>query len=51
MKYFGCITWAAPVFKKLLGDSQLASFSDVIDDFVNVKASAFKFVMCVRKTE
>ena len=48
-KYFGAISWAAPLLSKFFSASLTASFSNSFDSFIGVKSSAFKFVMVAIK--
>ena len=45
VRYFGSITWAMPARERLLGPAKAVRVSEVLDDFVGVRRSAFKFVM------
>ncbi len=47
--YFGSITWIVPFFKIFLSEKKISMTIDYFDKIVNVKKSAFKFVMCVKK--
>lgn len=44
VRYFGSITWAMPVLRRILGRPLAASLSDAVDRSVGVRRSAFKFV-------
>jgi SAM-dependent methyltransferase len=45
VRYFGSITWAMPVLKRMLGTAGASNLSDKFDDLIGVKRSAFKFVL------
>ncbi|MDA9561800.1 class I SAM-dependent methyltransferase [Gammaproteobacteria bacterium] len=45
VKYFGSLTWFFPALKLFMNDSQIKSFSQMIDKKFKIKKSAFKFVM------
>ena len=47
--YFGSLSWAMPLLSKVIGSSRAYSFSGWFDRLIGVRASAFKFVMLVRK--
>lgn len=47
--FFGAISWLGPLMNRVFGDEYAASFSQKIDNILNVKRSAFKFVMVARK--
>jgi ubiquinone/menaquinone biosynthesis C-methylase UbiE len=49
VKYFGSLTWLLPLLKIFMKESQLKNFSNSFDEKLNIKASAFKFVMKVTK--
>lgn len=49
VQYFGSISWLTPLLVKILGDKLTAKISDSFDSLINVKNSAFKFVMTVKK--
>lgn len=49
VKFFGAISWLAPILTRALGDANFASLSDWVDSRLKVKRSAFKFVMVVHK--
>ena len=49
VQYFGCASWLAPIFSNLFGDCRMAVISDWFDRVLNVRKSAFKFVMVVMK--
>ncbi len=48
VSFFGSLTWAAPIFKRILGKDKAAKFFDAFDRFIKVKRSAFKFVLVAR---
>jgi ubiquinone/menaquinone biosynthesis C-methylase UbiE len=45
LHYFGALSFAMPVFARLLGENTAHAASDRIDQLVGVKRSAFKFVL------
>jgi len=47
-QFFGSLSWLSPLLAKLLGDSQSANFSDLFDQKMKIKKSAFKFVLIAR---
>ena len=49
VKYFGSITWTFPLLKLILSDNQISRLSDYIDFKINIKKSAFKIVLILRK--
>jgi len=49
VNFFGAISWMLPLLHSVLGEARAATFSDWFDQWLNVKKSAFKFVMVARK--
>lgn len=49
--YFGCISWATPLVSRFVGDASAYRLSKWVDRFINVKSSAFKFVMTAKKSK
>ncbi len=49
VRFFGAITWAAPLFRPFLGTVGAAKLFDSVDSIVNVRKSAFKFVVIAKK--
>jgi ubiquinone/menaquinone biosynthesis C-methylase UbiE len=49
VKYFGSITWAFPFLSKIMSEIFIKKFSNWIDRKLNVKKSAFKFVLILKK--
>lgn len=49
VRYFGAISFLAPILAKTIGEDRTAKTSDWIDGFLNIKRSAFKFVMVATK--
>lgn len=47
--YFGAISWLTPLLRKIFDESKVTEISDRIDKLFNIKKSAFKFVMIVKK--
>ena len=47
--YFGCVSWSMPILSSIVGEAKAASFSRLVDGWVGVRRSAFKFVMTARK--
>ena len=45
VKYFGALTFAMPLVARCLGESTAKSVSDRFDRWIDVKRSAFKFVL------
>jgi ubiquinone/menaquinone biosynthesis C-methylase UbiE len=48
VQYFGGFTWAMPVIARLIGSTRAAVLSDVLDRWLGVRRSAFKFVLVAR---
>jgi ubiquinone/menaquinone biosynthesis C-methylase UbiE len=48
-KFFGSISYLAPLMNRMFGERLSVKISDRIDRMVSVKRSAFKFVMIVEK--
>lgn len=48
VRYFGGLTWGMPALAKLIGDERASVLSDTLDQFLNVRNSAFKFVLVAR---
>ena len=51
VKFFGSITWAFPVLKIVLSEKLITKFSNWVDQILEVKKSAFKFVLILNKTK
>lgn len=49
VRYFGSLTWLFPILKIFLSSNNLRMFSNKIDTKLNIKKSAFKFTMKVKK--
>ena len=49
LEYFGSITWLTPLLVLIIGEKKSALFSDWFDQFINIRLSAFKFVMLAKK--
>lgn len=49
IKYFGSITWAFPFLKLILSERLITNLSNWVDLKLNVKSSAFKFVLQLKK--
>lgn len=47
--YFGSLSFFMPVLCPVLGEDKCAEISDSFDSLINVRRSAFKFVMCAKK--
>lgn len=45
VRYFGALTWAMPLLRRVVGSTRARRISDAVDQLVNVKRSAFKFVL------
>lgn len=50
IKFFGSIAWLVPLLSKMFGNDTTARICDKVDDMLNVKRTAFKFVMVARRT-
>ncbi len=48
IRYFGSISYMMPVLSRIMGQCVAARFSDAVDRVVNVRRSAFKFVLVAR---
>ncbi len=48
-KFFGSISYLAPLMNRIFGECMSAKISDRIDRMISVKRSAFKFVMIAEK--
>jgi hypothetical protein len=49
VKFFGAITWAFPLLRKILSEQAVTKLSNWIDIKFNIKESAFKFVIMLEK--
>lgn len=49
VKYFGSITWSFPLLNKILSEKFITKLSKWYDKKFNIKKSAFKFVLMLRK--
>ena len=49
VKYYGSISYLMPMLSLFFGDSNAKKYSDRFDRLINVKYSAFKFVMIAEK--
>ena len=49
VKYFGSLTWLYPILNVFLSENKIAKFSNWFDTKINVKKSAFKFVLILKK--
>lgn len=45
VRYFGALAWAMPLLTRVLGSGRASRASDAFDEFVQVRRSAFKFVL------
>ncbi len=45
VRYFGALTWTMPLLRRVLGRTRAGRVSDAVDQVINVKRSAFKFVL------
>ncbi|MDP9178923.1 MAG: methyltransferase domain-containing protein [Gemmatimonadota bacterium] len=45
VRYFGALTWTMPLLRRVLGGNGASRISDAVDELMNVKRSAFKFVL------
>lgn len=50
VRYYGSISWAAPLLSLIISDKAASRVIDRFDLLLNVRMSAFKFVMLLRKT-
>lgn len=48
VRYFGAVSYMMPALARVVGQRRAAAFSDAVDRFVNVRKSAFKFVLAAR---
>jgi len=48
VRYFGAVSYLMPILARIIGQSHAAEVSDAVDRFVNVRKSAFKFVLAAR---
>ena len=51
VKFFGTITWAFPLLRKILSEQMIVKLSNWTDAKFNIKGSAFKFVIMLEKNE
>ena len=49
VKFFGSITWAFPLLKIVLAEKVITKISNWADQILNLKKSAFKFVLILVK--
>jgi len=49
IKYFGSLAWTFPFLRIFLSTKMICDFSNWVDAKLNIKASAFKFVMKLQK--
>ena len=49
VRFFGTITWAFPLLRKILSEQMIAKLSNWTDAKFNIKGSAFKFVIMLEK--
>ena len=45
VRFFGAVTYLMPILARIVGQDNAATISDIIDKIVNVRRSAFKFVL------
>ncbi len=45
VRYFGALTWTMPLLSRVFGSSRAARISDAVDELIDVRRSAFKFVL------
>ncbi|HYN80947.1 MAG TPA: class I SAM-dependent methyltransferase [Gemmatimonadaceae bacterium] len=45
VRYFGALTWTMPLLRRVVGSTRATRISVAVDQLVNVKRSAFKFVL------
>jgi ubiquinone/menaquinone biosynthesis C-methylase UbiE len=48
VRYFGSITWTMPVLMRMLGAEHASRVSDAFDRLIDVKRSAFKYVLAAQ---
>jgi ubiquinone/menaquinone biosynthesis C-methylase UbiE len=51
VRFFGTITWAFPLLSKVLSEQAVTKLSNWIDAKLNIKGSAFQFVIILEKNE
>ena len=49
INYFGAIAWLTPLLRLVVGGYRASKIVSKFDNLVNVKSSAFKFVMVAKK--
>lgn len=49
VNYFGSIAWLSPLLRLMVGANRASKIVSQVDNLINVKRSAFKFVMVARK--
>ena len=49
VEFFGGLSWAIPVLASFFGVAKATRILDRLDELINVKKSAFKFVLTARK--
>ena len=49
VNYFGSIAWLSPLLRLIAGGNRASKIVSQVDNLINVKRSAFKFVMVARK--
>jgi ubiquinone/menaquinone biosynthesis C-methylase UbiE len=49
LNFFGSLIWMSPLLRLIIGTSNTAIFIDKFDNAINVRRSAFKFVMMLRR--
>jgi ubiquinone/menaquinone biosynthesis C-methylase UbiE len=49
VRFFGSITWAFPLLKIVLAEKVITKISNCVDQILEVKKSAFKFVLILNK--
>ena len=49
IKFFGSISWAFSLLKIVLSEKLITKFSKCVDQILEVKKSAFKFVLILNK--
>ena len=49
VNYFGAIAWLTPLLRLIVGGARASKIVSKVDNLINVKSSAFKFVMLAKK--
>ena len=49
VRFFGSLTWTYPLLRIFLPEKYISKFSNWFDIKINVKKSAFKFILILKK--